>query len=56
MVTSTLTKVLKPSSGYKTAFSTNGAGSTGSSHVEEFKFIHSYHLVKSSSVFGLLVY
>jgi hypothetical protein len=30
MVMRTLTKELKPSSGKKTAFSTNGAGSTGS--------------------------
>jgi hypothetical protein len=37
-----LTKELKPSSGKKTAFSTNGAGSTGSKHVEECKLIHSY--------------
>ena len=31
----------------KTAFSTNGAGSTGSYHVEVGKWIHSYLLVQS---------
>jgi hypothetical protein len=36
----------------KTAFSTNGAGSTGSEHVEECKSIHSYVLVQSSSLSG----
>ena len=36
----------------KTAFSTNGAGSTGSYHVEECKLIHSYLLVQSSSPSG----
>jgi len=30
-----LTKELKPFNGKKIAFSTNGAASTGSSHVEE---------------------
>jgi hypothetical protein len=35
-------KGAKPSNGKKTAFSTNGAGSTGSQHVEECKLIHSY--------------
>jgi hypothetical protein len=40
MVTSSLTKELKPSSGKKTAFSTNGAGSPGGYHVEECKLIH----------------
>jgi hypothetical protein len=47
-----LTKELKPSSGEKTDFSTNGAGSTGGQHLEEFKVIHSYLLVKSSSPSG----
>jgi len=37
-----LTKELKPSSGKKIAFSTNGAGSTGGQHVEECKLIHSF--------------
>jgi hypothetical protein len=32
-----LTKELKPSSGKKTAFSTNGDGLTGGQHVEEYK-------------------
>jgi hypothetical protein len=32
----------------KTAFSTNGAGSTDSQHVEEYKLIHSYLSVQSS--------
>jgi hypothetical protein len=35
------------------AFSTNGAGLTGSYHVEECKLIHSYLLVQSSSLTGL---
>jgi hypothetical protein len=35
MITSSLTKELKPFSGKKTAFSTNGAGSTGGQHGEE---------------------
>jgi hypothetical protein len=35
MVTLNLIKELKSSSGKKTAFSTNGAGSTGGQHVEE---------------------
>jgi hypothetical protein len=42
MVTSSLIKELKPSSGKKTAFSTNGAVSTVAQHVEECKLIHSY--------------
>jgi hypothetical protein len=36
----------------KTAFSTNGAGTTGSYHVEECELIHSYHLVQNSSLCG----
>jgi hypothetical protein len=36
MITWSLTRELKPSSEKKTAFSTNGAGTTGSYHVEEF--------------------
>jgi hypothetical protein len=32
----------------KSAFSTNGVGSTGSQHVEKCKLIHSYLLVQSS--------
>ena len=40
MVTWSLTRELKPSSGEKTAFSTNGAGTTGSYHVEECELIH----------------
>jgi hypothetical protein len=54
-----LTKKLKPSSGkqtnkqtdrqtYETAFSTNGAGSTGRQHVEECKLIHTYLPVQST--------
>ena len=39
MVTWSLTKELKTFSGKKTASSTNGAGSTGSQHVEECKLI-----------------
>jgi hypothetical protein len=38
-------KELEPSSGKKTAFSTNGAGTTGGYHVGECKPIHSYLLV-----------
>jgi hypothetical protein len=38
-----LTRELKPSSGKKkTAFSTNGAGTTGGYHEEECELIHSY--------------
>jgi len=36
----------------KTAFSANGAGSTEGWHVEEGKFIHSYHLVQRSCPSG----
>jgi hypothetical protein len=39
-----LTRELKPSSGKKTVFSTNGAGTTGGYHVEECELIHSYLL------------
>jgi hypothetical protein len=39
-----MTRELKPSSGKKTAFSTNGAGTTGGYHVEKFELIHSYLL------------
>jgi hypothetical protein len=42
-------KGAKPSGGKKTAFSTNGASSTGGYHVEECELIHSYLLVQSSS-------
>jgi hypothetical protein len=34
----------------KTAFSKNGAGSTGGYHVEDCELIHSYLLVQSSSL------
>jgi hypothetical protein len=44
-----LTRELKASSGKKTAFSTNGAGTTGGYHVEECELIHSYLLVLRSS-------
>jgi hypothetical protein len=43
---------LKPSSGKKTAFSTNGAGTTGSYHVKECELIHSYLLVIRSNLSG----
>ena len=36
----------------KTAFSTNGAGTTGGYHVEEFELIHSYLLVLRSNLSG----
>ena len=42
-----LANELKPSSGKKKAFSTNGAESTGSQHVEGYKFIHSIYLKKA---------
>jgi hypothetical protein len=45
-------KSLKLSSGKKTAFSRNDAGTTGSYHVEEFELIHSYLLVLRSSLSG----
>jgi hypothetical protein len=47
-----LTRELKPSSGKKAAFSTNGAGTTDSYHVEEWELIHSYLLVLRSSQCG----
>jgi hypothetical protein len=47
-----LTRELKPSSGEKTAFSTNGAGTTGCYHVEECELIHSYLLVLRSTLSG----
>ena len=40
----------------KTAFSTNGDGTTGGYHVEECKLIHSYLLVQSSSLSGSETY
>jgi hypothetical protein len=43
-----LTRELKPSSGKKTAFSINVAGTTGGYHVEEYELIHSYLLVLRS--------
>jgi hypothetical protein len=45
-------KVAKTIQWKKTAFSTNGAGTTGSYHVEECELIHSYLLVQSSSLSG----
>jgi hypothetical protein len=47
-----LANELKASSGNKTAFSTNGAGSSGGYHVEESKLIHSGLLAQSSSLCG----
>jgi hypothetical protein len=52
MVTLDLTKVLKTSSGKKTAFSTIDADSTGGQHVEESKLVHSYLLIQSSHPSG----
>jgi hypothetical protein len=52
MVTWSLTKELKPSSGKKTLFSTNGAGWTEGYHIEECELIHSYLLVQRSSLSG----
>jgi hypothetical protein len=42
-----LTKELKPSSGKKTAFSTNDVGSTGSYHAEDCTQIHSHLPIQS---------
>jgi hypothetical protein len=36
----------------KTAFSTNGAGTTSGYHVEQFELIHSYLLVLRSNLSG----
>jgi hypothetical protein len=47
MVSRSLTKELKPSTGKKKAFSTTVAGLTGSLHVEESKWINSYFFVQS---------
>jgi hypothetical protein len=47
-----LTRELKPSSGKKTAFSANGAGTTGSYHVEECELIHSNLLVLRSNFYS----
>ena len=44
-----MTRELKPSSGKKTAFSTNGFGTTGGYHVEECELIHFYLLVLRKS-------
>jgi hypothetical protein len=52
MITLSSSKELKLSSGKKTAFSTNGASSTGSQHVEECKLTYSYLFVQSSSPNG----
>jgi hypothetical protein len=43
---------IKPCSGKKIAFSTNGTGTTGGYYVEECELIHSYLLVQSSSLSG----
>jgi hypothetical protein len=45
-----LTRELKSSSGKKTAFFTNGAGTTGGNHAEECKLFHSYLLVLKPDV------
>jgi hypothetical protein len=47
-----LDKGAKTISRKKKAFSSNGAGSTGGYHVEEFELIYSYLLVQSSSLCG----
>ena len=44
-----MTRELKTSSGKKTAFSTNGAGTTGGYHVEECELIHSSPCTKVKS-------
>jgi hypothetical protein len=43
-------KGAETTSGKKTTYSTNGAGSTGSYHVEECKLIHSYLLLQRSNI------
>jgi hypothetical protein len=53
MVTGSLTREKKTFSEIKTAFSTNGVGTTGVYLVEEYKFIHSYLLVLRSNLSGL---
>jgi hypothetical protein len=45
-----LTKKIKPSGGKKTAFSTNGFGSTGGQRVEECKSTHSCRKLKSKLI------
>jgi hypothetical protein len=52
MVTGSLTRELKPLSGKKTAFSTDGAGRTGGYHVDETELIHYYLLVLTSNLSG----
>jgi hypothetical protein len=52
MVTWSLTKELKISSGKNTAFSTSGADTTGGYHVEEYELIYSYLLVLRSNLRG----
>jgi hypothetical protein len=43
-------KGVKPSSGKKTEFSTNGAASTGSYHVEECELIHFFFSLYKAQV------
>jgi hypothetical protein len=50
-----LTGKLKPSSGKKTAFSINSAGSTGGHHIEECKSIYFYLLTKLKSYGSSLI-
>ena len=45
-------KMMENGSGKKTAFSTNGAGTTGGYHVEECELIHFYLLVLRSNLSG----
>ena len=52
MVTWSLTRELKPSSGKKIAFSTNGAGTTGGYPVAECELIHYYLLILRSNLSG----
>ena len=47
-----MTREQKTSSEKKTAISTNGAGTTGGYHVEEWELIHSYLLVLRSNLSG----
>jgi hypothetical protein len=47
-----LTRELKISRGKKIAFSTNGVGTTGGYHVEEYELIISYLIVLRTNLSG----
>jgi hypothetical protein len=46
----------KPSSEKKTAYSTNGAGSSRGQHVEEYTLIHSYLLIQRKVFFFCILF